>query len=73
MKVGVVGNPRYGDLKGILEHVALAAPYRGITLYSEPRLEPFWNRDVPTFDGVDLRDPVAAAKDRPVFELHSTP
>jgi deazaflavin-dependent oxidoreductase (nitroreductase family) len=24
------------------------------------------------FDGVDLRDPVAAAKDRPVFELRST-
>jgi hypothetical protein len=23
------------------------------------------------FDGVDLRDPVAAAKDRPVFELSS--
>jgi deazaflavin-dependent oxidoreductase (nitroreductase family) len=25
------------------------------------------------FDGVDLRDPVAAAKDRPVFELRSAP
>ena len=25
------------------------------------------------FDGVDLSDPVAAAKDRPVFELRSTP
>jgi deazaflavin-dependent oxidoreductase (nitroreductase family) len=25
------------------------------------------------FDGVDLRDPVAAAKDRPVFELSSAP
>ena len=54
MKVGVVGNPRYGDLKGVLEQVAIAAPYRGITLYSEPRLESFWNRDVPTFDSVDL-------------------
>ena len=54
MKVGVVGNPRYGDLKGILEHVTLAAPYRGITLYSEPRLEPFWSLPVPTFEGVDL-------------------
>ena len=54
MKVGVVGNPRYGDLKGILEQVAIVAPYRGITLYSEPRLESFWNRDVPTFEGVDL-------------------
>ena len=54
MRVGVVGNPRYGDLKGILEQVAIAAPYHGITLYSEPRLESFWNRDVPTFEGVDL-------------------
>ena len=54
MKVGVVGNPRYGDLKGVLEQVALAAPYRGITLYSEPRLEPFWNREIPSFDAVEL-------------------
>jgi NAD+ kinase len=54
MKVGIVGNPRYADLKGVLEHVALAAPYRGITLYSEPRLDSFWNRDVPSFDTVSL-------------------
>lgn len=54
MKVGVVGNPRYGGLKGVLEQVALAAPARGITLYSEPRLEPFWNHQVPAFDSVDL-------------------
>ncbi len=54
MKVGVVGNPRYGDLKSVLEQVAIAAPYHGITLYSEPRLESFWNRDVPSFDGVEL-------------------
>jgi NAD+ kinase len=54
MKVGVVGNPRYGDLKGVLEQVAIAAPYRGITLYSEPRLESFWNREVPSFESVQL-------------------
>lgn len=54
MKIGVVGNPRYGDLKGVLEHLAIAAPYRGITLYSEPRLESFWNRDIPTFDTIAL-------------------
>ena len=54
MKVGVVGNHRYGDLKSVLEQVAIAAPYRGITLYSEPGLESFWNRDVPPFDGVEL-------------------
>jgi NAD+ kinase len=54
MKVGVVGNPRYGDLRSVLEHVALAAPHRGISLYSEPRLQQFWNRDVPSFDGIAL-------------------
>ena len=54
MKVGVVGNPRYGDLKAVLEHLAISAPDLGITLYSEPRLQQFWNRDVPSFEGVGL-------------------
>jgi NAD+ kinase len=54
MKVGVVGNPRYGDLKAVLKHVAASAPHRGITLYSEPRLEPFWTPSVPSFEGTDL-------------------
>jgi NAD+ kinase len=54
MKVGVVGNPRYEDLKSVLEHVAISAPHRGITLYSEPRLESFWSRAVPSFEGVGL-------------------
>jgi NAD+ kinase len=34
--------------------VAIAAPYRGITIYSEPRLGSFWNREVPAFDDIDL-------------------
>ena len=54
MKVGVVGNPRYPDLKAVLEHVALQAPDRGIDLYSEERLGQFWPRAVPRFDGVEL-------------------
>jgi NAD+ kinase len=54
MKVGVVGNPRYPDLRAVLEHVALQAPYRDIALYSEERLAPFWGRDVPSFEGTDL-------------------
>src|SRR3954467_11506875 len=54
MKVGVVGNPRYADLKAVLEHLADSAPGRGITVYSEPRLETFWGRPVPSFEGVDL-------------------
>ncbi|HEY9016677.1 MAG TPA: NAD(+)/NADH kinase, partial [Gemmatimonadales bacterium] len=54
MKVGVVGNPRYGDLRGVLEHLAVAAPNRGISLYSEPRLAQYWNRETPSFESVDL-------------------
>lgn len=54
MKVGVVGNPRYGDLRSVLEHIALAAPALGISLYSEPRLTTFWTPEVPAFDGVRL-------------------
>jgi NAD+ kinase len=54
MKVGVVGNPRYGDLRAVLEHVALAAPDRGIALYTEPRLEQFWKREVPSFESISL-------------------
>jgi NAD+ kinase len=54
MKVGVVGNPRYGDLRAVLEHIGTAAPRRGISLYTEPRLESFWSREVPSFDSADL-------------------
>jgi NAD+ kinase len=34
--------------------VATEGPCRGIRLYSEQRLEPFWNRGVPPLDGVEL-------------------
>jgi NAD+ kinase len=54
MKVGVVGNPRYPDLRGVLEQVAGQAPARGITLYSEERLASFWGSPVPVFEGSDL-------------------
>jgi NAD+ kinase len=54
MRVGIVGNPRYSDLKGVLEYVAQAAPSQGITLYSEPRLKSFWTREVSSFDAVGL-------------------
>ena len=54
MRVGVVGNPRYGDLKAVLAHVAGAAPGRGISLYSEPRLESFWQQPIPSFENVVL-------------------
>jgi NAD+ kinase len=54
MRVGVVGNPRYPDLRGVLEQVAGQAPARGITLYSEERLASFWRSPVPVFEGSDL-------------------
>ncbi len=54
MKVGVVGNPRYRDLKAVLEHVAQIAPAKGITLYCEERLGPFWSRQLPGLDQAEL-------------------
>jgi NAD+ kinase len=54
MKVGVVGNPRYRDLKAVLEHVAQIAPAKGITLYCEERLGPFWSRQLPGLEQAEL-------------------
>lgn len=54
MKVGVVGNPRYPDLRAVLEHVARHAPARKIALYAEERLGKFWANRIPSFDGVEL-------------------
>ena len=54
MKVGVVGNPRYGDLRAVLAHVHTSAPDRGMTLFGEPRLDSFWQEPVPSFEGVAL-------------------
>lgn len=39
MNVGVVGNPRYGDLGPLLELLVREAPKRGMTLFLEPGLE----------------------------------
>ncbi|MGH7631137.1 MAG: NAD(+)/NADH kinase [Gemmatimonadales bacterium] len=54
MNVGVVGNPRYADLGDVLEHVAREAPARGITLYTEARLGPFWPAPVTHLDDLPL-------------------
>jgi NAD+ kinase len=54
MKVGVVGNPRYPGLTTVLGHVTAQAAVSGIVLYSEPRLEPFWGREMPDFKDVEL-------------------
>ena len=50
MKVGVVGNPRYADLKAVLSELAALAPARGITLLTEPSLAPLWDGVRPLLD-----------------------
>ncbi|MEO8635010.1 MAG: NAD(+)/NADH kinase [Gemmatimonadales bacterium] len=50
MKVGVVGNPRYADLKAVLSSLATLAPPRGIELLTEPSLAPLWNEVLPFVD-----------------------
>lgn len=50
MNVGVVGNPRYGDLAAVLAELAREAPARGLALFSEPRLAAFWPGPVPHFE-----------------------
>jgi NAD+ kinase len=42
MNVGVVGNPRYAGLAAILPGMAARAESLGMTLFSEPALEPYW-------------------------------
>jgi NAD+ kinase len=54
MKVGVVGNPRYRDLKAVLQHVVEQAPARKITLYGEERLGEFCGHHFPPIEGVEL-------------------
>jgi NAD+ kinase len=54
MKIGVFGNHRYPELRGILEQLAGLAPEHGITLYTEPQLAEFWPAPVPDLGGVPL-------------------
>jgi NAD+ kinase len=50
MIVGVVGNPQYKDLGGLLKTLAAAAPRHGLTLHSEPDLADLWPKPVATLD-----------------------
>ncbi|HLS47918.1 MAG TPA: NAD(+)/NADH kinase [Gemmatimonadales bacterium] len=50
MKVGIVGNPRYGDLAAVLSLLMREAPARGLSLFGEPRLDAFWPDPVPHLD-----------------------
>lgn len=57
MKVGVVGNPRYADLKAVLRELAALAPARKLSLLSEHSLVPLWE-SVPPLLGQDMPDAV---------------
>jgi len=54
MNVGVVGNPHYADLAAVLERLVAEAPARGIALFTESRLDPFWPRPLPHLDEARL-------------------
>lgn len=49
MKLGVVGNPRYDELRGLLERLAELARARGITCQTEDDLADLWPNPVPRF------------------------
>lgn len=53
MNIGVVGNPRYADLKSILDQVSALARARGFTMFAEPGLLPIWP-GIPPMEGVPL-------------------
>jgi NAD+ kinase len=50
MRVGVVGNPRYADLRAVLAALATEAPARGLELCTEPSLVPLWEGKMPLLD-----------------------
>ena len=47
MNVGVCGNHRYSELRGLLAQLAALAPERGMTLYAEPLLADLWSGPPP--------------------------
>lgn len=54
MNVGVVGNPRYPELAAVLAALIREAPARGLSLFAEARLAPFWPGPVPEPDPARL-------------------
>lgn len=55
MNVGVVGNPRYTDLRSVLAELVREAPARGLSLSIEPRLAEFWpGNPPPAFEAAGL-------------------
>jgi NAD+ kinase len=54
MNIGVCGNHRYGELRGLLEQLVALAPARGIELFSESLLADLWPIPVPDLDAAPL-------------------
>lgn len=54
MKLGVVANPRYGDLPSVLTRLDRLASSHGFTLHSEESIRSLWGRDIPALDEGDL-------------------
>ncbi len=54
MNVGIIGNPRYPDLRGLLDHIAELASVRGMSLFAEEGLTAIWQREMPSLDDADL-------------------
>lgn len=52
MKLGVVGNPRYADLKAVLRELARLCQSSGFSLITEPSLVPLWDTQLPLLDEV---------------------
>jgi NAD+ kinase len=50
MIVGVVGNPQYRDLGGLLATLAAAAPRHGLTLHTDADIAGLWPKPVPQLD-----------------------
>ncbi len=54
MNVGVVGNPRYKDLPGLLARLVALAPKHGFNLSTESRLADLWPTPLPVIDDQKL-------------------
>ena len=54
MNIGVVGNPRYRDLKAVLDQLTAGARSRGFSFFAEPGLQTVWGDGVPSLEGVPL-------------------
>ena len=54
MNVGVIGNPRYPGLAAILPGMAARAKSLGLSLHSEPPLEPYWPEHLPPIGSAPL-------------------